>query len=287
MGIVGSNTDTEGNHTGVHAGLAAEGERLVSATGATTYELSFFVCNKFDTIQRSPLGCANVGDVLIIFEMERLFNDLTTGPHSPQPCVLVPIPIVRLLIVNLVPLYDDRFEPAIVGLIERHMVHLSELIMFVMLRYQKVLHVIGLLGVRIDWSMGVCPLNLLLIVFNELLELLLLSCEPFLFLSNKLSLFFLLKFDSLTFRFGFESLALCSSFGFSFKFQTLSFGFRFESLTLCFSFGFKSMMFGLSFKSQTFSFGFGFKSMMFGLSFKSQTFSFGFLSLTLCFRFLS
>ena len=255
MGIVGAQADTEGNHTGVHAGLAVEGERLVSATGATTYELSFFIGNKFDTIQRAPLGCANVGDVLVIFKMERLFNDLATGPHFSQPCVLVPIPIERLLIVNLVPLYDDRFKPAIVGLIERHMVHLSELVMFVMLRYQKVLHVIGMLCVRIDGPMGVCPLNLLLIVFNEFLELLLLSCEPFLFLSNTLSLFFLLLFDSLTFSFS-DSL----TFGFSFGF---------ESLELCFSFSFKSMMFGLSFKSQTFSFGFGF------------------LSLALCFSFLS
>lgn len=70
MGIIGSNSDTEGDHTGVHTRLAVEGERLVSATGATAYELSFFVSYKFDTIQRSSLGCSNVGDVLVIFEME-------------------------------------------------------------------------------------------------------------------------------------------------------------------------------------------------------------------------
>jgi hypothetical protein len=176
MSIVGSNSDTEGNHTGVHAGLAVEGEGLVSTTGATTYELSFFVSYKFDTIQRSPLGCSNMGNVLVIFEMERLFNDLPSGPFSSQPCVLIPIAIVRLLIVDLVPLYDDRFEPAIVGLIESHMVHLSEFVMFVMLRYQKILEVIGLLGVMIDGPMGVCRLNLTLEVEDELLELLLLSC---------------------------------------------------------------------------------------------------------------
>ena len=80
-----------------------------------------------------------MGDVLIIFEMERLFNELTTGSLSPQPCVLIPIPIIRLLIVDLIPLYDDCFEPAIVGLIERHMVHLSEFVMFMVLRYQMIL----------------------------------------------------------------------------------------------------------------------------------------------------
>lgn len=176
VSVVGAQADTEGNHTGVHAGLAVEGEGLVSATWATTYELSFFVGNKFDTIQRSPLGCSNVGDVLVIFEMERLFNEISTGPLSPQPCVLIPIPIICLLVVDLVPLYDDRFESAIVCLIERDMVHLSEFVMFMMLRYQKVLQVISLLGVMIDGTMGVSRLKITLVVVDELLELLVLSC---------------------------------------------------------------------------------------------------------------
>ena len=80
-----------------------------------------------------------MGDVLIIFEMESLFYELTTGSLSSQPCVLILIAIVRLLIVDLISLYDDCIEPTIVSLIECHMVHLCKLVMIMMLRYQKVL----------------------------------------------------------------------------------------------------------------------------------------------------
>ena len=85
MGVVGAQSDTESNHAGVRAFLAVEDERVVSATGATTDELSSLVGYKFYAIQRSPIGCANMGDVLIIFEMEGLFDELATGSRASQP----------------------------------------------------------------------------------------------------------------------------------------------------------------------------------------------------------
>lgn len=164
MSVAGTQTDTEGNHPGVHAILAVEGEWYVSAAGTTTYELSLFISHEFDAIQRHSLSCSNVGDVLIIFEIERLFNELTTSTLSSQPCVLIPIAIIGLPIVDLIPLDDDCLEPAIISLIESHMVHLSEFVMIVMPRYQKALKVSGLLSVMIDRPLGLCLLNVTLIL---------------------------------------------------------------------------------------------------------------------------
>ena len=69
----------------MHAFLAIENEWLVSASGAATYELTSFVGNKLDAIQRPPIGCANVCDVLVIFEMEGLFDELASGSLASQP----------------------------------------------------------------------------------------------------------------------------------------------------------------------------------------------------------
>ena len=190
--------------------------------------------------------------------MKGLFDELATGSRASQTWVLILVAVICLPIVDLVPLHDDCLEPAIIGLIERHMVHLRKLKMIVMLRYVQVLQVIGLLGVRIDRPLSVCRLDLGLIVLDELLKLLLLSCDSFLFLSNNLSLFFLLLFDSLAF-----------SFSFSFDLLTFSLSLSFYSLSLCFSFSFNSITFGLSFNPQPFSFFLGFLS---------QTLAFCFLS---------